>query len=211
MAAINTAILRALLASAKGAQGTRIQVGDSLEEIADLLDSLDAGTLELILQSLAVDDAAYGAGWNGSLLVPTRNAVYDEMQKRAIVTRHGDSYSGGVFSTASTSTVAITTSEASVTVATGDILFVSINLTYSHSALGVGIFFRSRTDSTFGLFENTVTSYRANTGGSDGAITLSFTSTPAAGTYAIGAGVRTSSGTVYCQVKQIAILKISTQ
>lgn len=30
--------------------------------------------------SLEVDDDAYGAGWNGSLLVPTKNALYDKIE-----------------------------------------------------------------------------------------------------------------------------------
>lgn len=32
--------------------------------------------------TLEVDDDAYGAGWNGSLKVPTKNAVYDEVQTK---------------------------------------------------------------------------------------------------------------------------------
>lgn len=32
---------------------------------------------------VAVPDTAYGAGWNGSLNVPTRNAVYDQMELKA--------------------------------------------------------------------------------------------------------------------------------
>lgn len=35
------------------------------------------------IDSLATADAAYGAGWNGSLLVPTRNALYDKIETLA--------------------------------------------------------------------------------------------------------------------------------
>lgn len=30
-----------------------------------------------------ISDDAYGAGWNGSLYVPTKNAVYDQMELKA--------------------------------------------------------------------------------------------------------------------------------
>lgn len=36
---------------------------------------------------VTVDDDAYGAGWNGSLRVPTRNAVYDQMEIVAALLR----------------------------------------------------------------------------------------------------------------------------
>lgn len=38
--------------------------------------------------SVEVDDDAYGAGWNGSLLVPTKNALYDKIES-IIVTFNG--------------------------------------------------------------------------------------------------------------------------
>lgn len=34
----------------------------------------------LTVDKVSVDDDAYGAGWNGSLLVPTRNAIYDKIE-----------------------------------------------------------------------------------------------------------------------------------
>lgn len=44
--------------------------------------------------SLAVDDSAYGAGWNGSLLVPTRNAVYDKIETIVSDTAYAASWNG---------------------------------------------------------------------------------------------------------------------
>lgn len=35
--------------------------------------------------AVTVTDAAYGAGWNGSTAVPTRNAVYDKMEAMALI------------------------------------------------------------------------------------------------------------------------------
>jgi hypothetical protein len=102
---IDTTALRALLALVKHPSGTRLQVGDSLEETADLLDSLNAGSLDLILQSLAVDDLAYDAtSWNGSLLVPTRNAVRDKIESFNLST--------GTYTPTLTNTTNITSSTA---------------------------------------------------------------------------------------------------
>jgi hypothetical protein len=38
------------------------------------------GTIALIDNDITVPDEAYGTGWNGSLEVPTKNAVYDKME-----------------------------------------------------------------------------------------------------------------------------------
>ena len=46
---------------------------------------------------IAVPDEAYGAGWNGSTEVPTKNAVYDQIQalSGSVVTQMGDPVIGG--------------------------------------------------------------------------------------------------------------------
>jgi hypothetical protein len=43
------------------------------------------GTGILVTGNVTVTDAAYGAGWNGSTQVPTKNAVYDEIERRVPV------------------------------------------------------------------------------------------------------------------------------
>jgi hypothetical protein len=208
MAAIDTAILRTLLASAKGAQGTRIQVSDSLEEVADLLDSLDAGTLELILQSLAVDDLAYGAGWNGSLLVPTRNAVYDEMQTKAkVLTYAGGTFSGGVFSTASATAVSVTTTEVAITVASGEKLDITVDGLYSHSAANGDVILVLAEDTTGQTFEYPFKAYRANTGGLDSCFSIRRQITGTAGSRTYRLRARTSSGTAYISIRGFTIIR----
>lgn len=47
-----------------------------------VFDELTVGTMTVSTNLLAAE-VAYGAGWNGSSNVPTRNAVYDEMELRA--------------------------------------------------------------------------------------------------------------------------------
>jgi len=165
---IDTTALRALLALVKHPSGTRLQVGDSLEETADLLDSLNAGSLDLILQSLAVDDLAYDAtSWNGSLLVPTRNAVRDKIESFNLST--------GTYTPTLTNTTNITSSTALLlrwirinnavavfgsvnfvpTVAGSCTLTVSLPITVNNFANGDqagGVVVCNRATSTFGTF-----------------------------------------------------------
>lgn len=42
------------------------------------------GDVDLGSNDLSVDDEAYGAGWNGSLEVPTKNAVYDKINSLSV-------------------------------------------------------------------------------------------------------------------------------
>ena len=56
-----------------------VWTGDgTLEGDADL--TFDTSTNTLATGIVTVSDEAYGAGWNGSLQVPTKNAVYDKIE-----------------------------------------------------------------------------------------------------------------------------------
>lgn len=74
-----------------------IGTGGALTDDADITFVTDTLTVDKV----SVDDDAYGAGWDGSLLVPTRNAVYDKIEtlaaptlKSGTATRTGDTASG---------------------------------------------------------------------------------------------------------------------
>jgi hypothetical protein len=48
-------------------------------------DSIGTGTTKFVFSdAVEVPDSAYGSGWDGSVAVPTRNAVYDRMQDVAL-------------------------------------------------------------------------------------------------------------------------------
>ena len=56
-----------------------VWTGDgTLEGDADL--TFDTATNTLATGIVTVSDEAYGAGWNGSLQVPTKNAIYDKIE-----------------------------------------------------------------------------------------------------------------------------------
>jgi len=40
----------------------------------------DVGAFEITTQNVLVDDEVYGVGWNGSVEVPTKNALYDKLE-----------------------------------------------------------------------------------------------------------------------------------
>ena len=128
----------------------------------------------------------------------------------SLVTRHGGTYADGVFSTASTSTVNVTTSDVSVTVATGDIVQITIDGLYSHSDLGGGAAMLLRRDSTNITNEYIYRAFRANTSGLDSSFSITYSEAPSAGTYTYRLGLRTISGTVYANIRGITILVIKT-
>ena len=56
--------------------------GASVHGDSFLLNTGDTSVNDYTLGNLSVSDEAYAAGWNGSLEVPTKNAVYDEMETK---------------------------------------------------------------------------------------------------------------------------------
>jgi hypothetical protein len=204
---IDTATLRTQLASVGAAQGTRIQVADSLETIADILDTLVDGTQALDVASVTVDDDAYDSGWNGDLSVPTKNAVYDQMQTRAIVGHDGGTFSGGVFSSSGTSVQAVTTTQRTITVATNERITITIDGSYSHSAANGEVNLLIYEDSTGQTFEYNFKAFRANTGGRDTPFALTRSLTPSAGSKTYSLRVRTPSGTAYVEIRGFTIMR----
>lgn len=210
MAAIDTATLRALLASASGAQGTRIQVGDSLEEIADILDGLNAGTInftDLVADTVTVDDEAYNStNWDGDLTVPTKNAVRDKIETLApAITTFGAAYTGTVESV--TTEANLTTHALSgVVVPAGGRVLVIVGCMVSHGTANGGINIRIRRDSSGLGFWKTSAMYRASTGGGEFHTTLCYLETPGAGTYTYGLRAFTSSGTMYVRIMEILVI-----
>jgi len=73
-----------------------------------------------------VTDEAYGAGWNGSVEVPTKNAVYDKIESLVV--------GGGGVSSFNTRTGAITLSSSDVTTA---LTFTPANASHTHAIADV--------------------------------------------------------------------------
>ncbi len=63
-----------------GGSDTQVQFNDGGAFGAEADFTYNKSTNTLTVDKVAVDDDAYASGWNGSLEVPTKNAVYDKIQ-----------------------------------------------------------------------------------------------------------------------------------
>ena len=68
---------------------TQVQFNDAGALNGDTTFTFNKTTNVLTAATIVVDDAAYGVGWNGSLQVPTKNALYDKIE--SIVSTPGGS------------------------------------------------------------------------------------------------------------------------
>lgn len=50
----------------------------------DLIDGFTYDGSAITVGAVAIDDEAYGSGWNGSLEAPTKNAVYDKIESLTV-------------------------------------------------------------------------------------------------------------------------------
>lgn len=82
-----------------------VWTGDGTLE-GDAALTFDTATNTLATEIVTVTDEAYGAGWNGSLQVPTKNAVYDKIETlsaggitRTVVVTSGSATMGSAAST----------------------------------------------------------------------------------------------------------------
>ena len=191
---MSIASLRTKATEVGSQQGTRVQVKDALNLVADILDD---GTQDLVVDSVAVTDAAYGAGWNGSVLVPTRNAVYDELEKykvKAEVRHDTNTINTTSTSFASMSTDCINT----ITVASGEYVELNFNLRFSHSSAGINSYIEL-CDGTTQIVQKLIRSDGTGntTGGTQDASISWIVKAPNTGSRTYRARWKTDSGTLY--------------
>lgn len=72
--------LATVLSTGNSAGSSSINMNGQNITGANTISGTSANITTITSSTVSVNDAAYGAGWNGSLAVPTRNAVYDEIQ-----------------------------------------------------------------------------------------------------------------------------------
>ena len=105
-----------------------------------------------------VTDEAYGAGWNGSVEVPTKNAVYDKIESLVV--------GGGGVSSFNTRTGAITLSSSDVTTA---LTFTPANASHSHgiadiTSIPTGTVFYRKTSGTGAAETQTLATLKTDLG-----------------------------------------------
>lgn len=77
---LRTKIANALIGAASSTDNALVRWDGVTGKLVKDSTAILNDTGDLTVNSVTVADAAYGAGWNGSLLVPTRNAVYDKIE-----------------------------------------------------------------------------------------------------------------------------------
>ena len=108
-------------------------------------------------------------------------------------------------STTSLTFVDVTSTSASVSIASGQSVLLLAHMTFSHGTANEAVEIQFLEDST-GLAYSIGRAYRANSGGQDTPMSLFTIRTPAAGTRTFKLQWRTTAGTAYCRRSVIVVV-----